>query len=462
MKIMIGVPCYGNVRPELLEDWMVWMYHCGRRMPQYDFFTAIKTKSEQFRARNAIVEAALQVGADYLLMIDDDMIIDHDRLVTKPSEAYGFIEQLIQHKKLICGILYYQREGECRPVLMKKGVGKGYTFLRDDEIIKGLQKVDVAGGGCLLIDMKIFDKIHSPYFSPEYEYGTDIQLCKKATEVGFDIYADTSIEFGHLRQNVAVVTGKTRSLYQTGDMFPSDVKQKFVPHEMYEQLVRDGLEYTGYHNIDEMITAGNSFFKNWDTSKVSDLKAWYNQYPMQRVARQIGFNTQNINKRQMTEFIICGINHTEPLNILDFGCGIGITAFELARLGHHVTAMDVEGTETIAFLKWRCARDGVLIDFQYANNELVNLDQEYDIIIAMDSIEHVKDWKSTLAILSEHVKKDGYLFSNNAILEDDKHPEHLFVGPKEFLQECVLRDLIPINQLVYQKKEAFHGVANSK
>jgi hypothetical protein len=66
--IVIGVPCYGTVAPEILEDWMRFAFHCGRRMPDYDFHIAIKTKSEQFRARNAIVEAAVQVNADYLLM----------------------------------------------------------------------------------------------------------------------------------------------------------------------------------------------------------------------------------------------------------------------------------------------------------------------------------------------------------------------------------------------------------
>ena len=45
-------------------------------MPDYDFELGIKTKSEQFRARNAIVEGAIGRGCDWILMIDDDMIIN--------------------------------------------------------------------------------------------------------------------------------------------------------------------------------------------------------------------------------------------------------------------------------------------------------------------------------------------------------------------------------------------------
>ncbi len=56
-RIFIGSPIYGKVDQEILEDWMRLAYHCGRRMPEYDFFLGIKTKSEQFRARNTIVES---------------------------------------------------------------------------------------------------------------------------------------------------------------------------------------------------------------------------------------------------------------------------------------------------------------------------------------------------------------------------------------------------------------------
>src|SRR5882724_11464191 len=63
--IFIGIPCYREVDPEYLEDMMRFAFHCGRRMPQYNFELGIKTKSEQFRARNAIVDGAVQSGSDW-------------------------------------------------------------------------------------------------------------------------------------------------------------------------------------------------------------------------------------------------------------------------------------------------------------------------------------------------------------------------------------------------------------
>ena len=55
--ITIGIPCYSTVSAETLDDYMRFSFYLGRRYQDYDFKLAIKSKSEQFRARNAIVLA---------------------------------------------------------------------------------------------------------------------------------------------------------------------------------------------------------------------------------------------------------------------------------------------------------------------------------------------------------------------------------------------------------------------
>lgn len=463
IRVFVGVPCYGDVSPELLRDWMSWMYHCGRRLPQYEFFTGIKTKSEQFRARNAIVEAAMQVGADWLLMIDDDMILDVDGSIG-PNVNYDLIDRLIQHNKDICGALYFQKEGECAPVLMKRSTEKGYRFLRTDELVGGLQQVDVAGGGCLMIRMSVFDKLKQPHFAPEFEYGTDIQLCRAAQEKGFEVWADTSIKLGHLRIARTIVTERNRHQFQTTDMIPGEVKQQFVASDMYSSLIEDGLAYTGYKSLAEMAFVGTEFLKDWSQENLADLGAWYAKYPRERVARQVVFNSQNAAKRQMTEYILCAIKHDRPLRILDYGCGIGVTAYELAKLGHQVVAIDRAQTETLKFLAWRADKHGVKLDVQPLSGDLPSFAEreEFDVIIAMDVLEHMLGWESCLETLANHLREDGFLFANNAIMEDNHHPEHLFVDSKQFLTRCIAHNLMPVNQLTYIKREVYtHGTATN-
>jgi 2-polyprenyl-3-methyl-5-hydroxy-6-metoxy-1,4-benzoquinol methylase len=457
--IAIGVPCYREVAPEILEDWMRFAYHLGRRMPEYDFFLAIKTKSEQFRARNAIVQAAQQVNADWLLMLDDDMVINPDATIGV-SEAYGVLEKMIAHGKDLCGALYYQRGGHCSAVLMTKTGEKGYRFLRDDELDGGLQRVDVAGGGCLLVNMRVFDKIAQPYFAPEHEFGTDIQLCRKAVEAGFEVWADTSIELGHLKNERTIVTSRNRHQFQITDTLPGDVKQTFIGSDVFERVEADAKTWTGYDSIATMADVAFEFMSKRKETAVSDPE-WYRLYPKERVARQVWFNNTPA-KRQMTEFILASVSHEKPLRILDFGCGIGIPAFTLAEKGHQVTACDIAETGTLEFLKWRVKQHGLPMTFHESGGGLPHLGGAlFDVIIAMDSIEHVKDWERLVGYLSSRLVPGGVLFANNAILEDASHPEHYLWEPKKFLKACAEADLQPLNQITYVKRAAV-GTAPSQ
>lgn len=449
-RIFLGMPCYGTVAPDVLEDFGRFLFHCGRRLPQYDFFLGIRTKAEQFRARNSLVEAAQSMNCDYLLMLDDDMIVNTAQ-TSGTSDSYDFIDRLIAHDKDLIGVLYYQRMGACAPVLMTKAGEKGYRFLRDDEITHGLQKVDVAGGGCLLIKMRVFDRLTYPYFSPEYEYGTDVQLCRKATDAGFEVWADTSIELGHVRNERVIITSRNRAQFQMADTFPGDVTQQFVASDVYTSLEQDASSYTGYADLAEMTQHAQAFMQERKTFNGPNVE-WYRQFSKERIARQVWFNTLSPQKRQMTEFILSAVNHQKPLEILDFGCGIGIPAYTLAQKGHQVTACDLDGTGTLDFLAWRAAQNRVPLTIHRAQGKPAFGAKTFDVIIAMDCLEHIEDWRGMLAHLVSHLKIGGALFANNAILDDTSHPEHYDLKPRDFLQACAGLDLLPINQMTYEKR----------
>src|SRR5574343_1885325 len=121
-RICIGIPCYGDVPPEVLEDYMRFMYYLGRRYQEWDFILGLKSKTEQFRARRDIAQAAIVAGCEFIFWIDDDQIFDW-KGEQGPSQAYEILGVVIGHtrdnpKAGIIGGLYYQREGACFPVLM--------------------------------------------------------------------------------------------------------------------------------------------------------------------------------------------------------------------------------------------------------------------------------------------------------------------------------------------------------
>lgn len=453
LRIFVGMPVFGDVAPEVLEDFGRFMFHLGRRMPEIDFFLGIYTRAEQFRARNMIVEGAQRMLCDYLLMLDDDQIINSLGEVDQ-SESYDFLRTLLAHDKDIIGALYYQKMGNCGPVLMTKMDERGYRFLRVDELTHGLQRVDVAGGGCLLIKMRVFDHLVPPHFAPEFDYGTDVQLCRKAAEKGFEVWADTSIEIGHLKPSRTVITSRNRHQFQLEDQVPGEVKTSFVTAAVYADLLHDACAFTGYHDLAEMTTYAQGFMgahQAFKASGGSDAE-WYRQFPKERVARQVWFNTLSGHKRTMTEFILNSVNHATPQDILDFGCGIGIPAFHFAQRGHRVMAMDIQGTGTLEFLKWRVRRHGLAMTFGESPGGVPQLSgHRFDVIVAMDCLEHIAEWQRTLRELADHLKPGGVLFCNNAILDDETHAEHYRLKPRDFLAAAVALDLVPHNEIVFVK-----------
>ena len=81
----------------------------------------------------------------------------------------------------------------------------------------------------------------------------------------------------------------------------------------------------------------------------------------------------------------------EGLDILDIGCGGGLLAEPLARLGAHVTGIDAsEGAINAA--RDHAKRAGLDINYRHDTAEnLADTGASFDIIIASEVIEHVND-----------------------------------------------------------------------
>jgi len=95
------------------------------------------------------------------------------------------------------------------------------------------------------------------------------------------------------------------------------------------------------------------------------------------------------------------------LRILDIGCGAGVLCESLARLGAKVVG--VEPGATLIDLASRRARDsGLNIDYRCATAEsLVRSAERFDLVLAMEVIEHVADPRDFLRVCSELTKPSG-------------------------------------------------------
>jgi len=102
----------------------------------------------------------------------------------------------------------------------------------------------------------------------------------------------------------------------------------------------------------------------------------------------------------------CGRTPLQGKTALDVGCGAGLLAEPLARLGAEVTGLDAS-PEVIAVAREHSASVGLRID--YREGDVQELEGQFDLITCMEVIEHVADPAQFLAALGKRLAPDGLL-----------------------------------------------------
>ena len=97
----------------------------------------------------------------------------------------------------------------------------------------------------------------------------------------------------------------------------------------------------------------------------------------------------------------------EGLSVLDIGCGGGLLAEPLARLGARVTGIDASA-RNVNIATLHAARSGLEIDYRHAAaEELADAGEAFDLVLNMEVVEHVADVSAFLAASAALVKPGG-------------------------------------------------------
>ena len=143
--------------------------------------------------RELMRKKALEKGYDYLLCVDQDIIIPNDTL-----------KKLLKHKKEIASALCFTRmkKGEWIRTIPAAFVQAGdipgvVTYLPINEALKDqFIEVTAVGFGCILLSRSVLGKIPLTY-DTQAKCGEDILFCIRAREAGLNIYVDTSVKCKH-------------------------------------------------------------------------------------------------------------------------------------------------------------------------------------------------------------------------------------------------------------------------
>jgi 2-polyprenyl-6-hydroxyphenyl methylase/3-demethylubiquinone-9 3-methyltransferase len=95
------------------------------------------------------------------------------------------------------------------------------------------------------------------------------------------------------------------------------------------------------------------------------------------------------------------------LGLADIGCGGGLIAEPMTRLGFRVTGIDA-GAAAIAAARTHAEASGLAVDYRVSDIEaLADSGENFDVVLALEIIEHVAERDAFFAALGRLVKPGG-------------------------------------------------------
>jgi hypothetical protein len=143
--------------------------------------------------RERLATEAINVGADYMLWLDSDIVFPATTAV-----------RLLAHNEPVVAANYVRRQFPCKGVAYET-IGDWENPL-PFEVYDDLVEVEGIGMGCMLIKTSIFKEMSKPWFEFQWTpssndfLGEDMYLCQKIAAAGYSIKVDTQLsqELKHL------------------------------------------------------------------------------------------------------------------------------------------------------------------------------------------------------------------------------------------------------------------------
>ncbi len=100
------------------------------------------------------------------------------------------------------------------------------------------------------------------------------------------------------------------------------------------------------------------------------------------------------------------IHALQGLSILDIGCGGGLVCESLARMRADVTGIDADPYAIQAAKEHAQDND---LKINYINDDAQNIDEQFDVVLALEIIEHVSDISAFIKLCKKRLKPGGIL-----------------------------------------------------
>lgn len=196
MKILIAVPTYESIMPDTFKS--IYELDSGNNICAFEFVRGYDCAT----ARCNIAHEALNMDVDYVLMVDNDVVLPRDALVNLLEDNKDVVLGYYPHRN--AQNVYDGKTSVCR--LGEFNYTLQYPSIELIEMRnRGEYKVQIHGGGmgCALIRTDLFRRFKYPWFKwTNYEDGgvlsEDLYFCELCVQANIPIYTDTRVACGHL------------------------------------------------------------------------------------------------------------------------------------------------------------------------------------------------------------------------------------------------------------------------
>ena len=208
MKILIAVPTFENIYPDTFKS--IYDLDTSGHETEFEFVRGYDCAT----ARNSIAQIAVDKGVDYVLMVDNDVVLPKDALINlldDPKDvclgyyAHRDSDNIYRGRTCVCKL-----QSDTGTLWRNYPLESEYTAKELAELkSKGKYKVRIHGGGmgCALIKTEVFKIISYPWYDwVNYKdmgmLSEDLYFCERCKSKSILIHTDTRVNCGHMLRHV--------------------------------------------------------------------------------------------------------------------------------------------------------------------------------------------------------------------------------------------------------------------
>lgn len=187
MKLLIAIPTNDYMHYQFVECLTKLVKRLDEDGIEYDI--AYQGATLVYVGRDKLAQKAMNECYTHMLWLDSDMIFTEDLLD----------DLMFSGKPFVTGIAHSRRAPHVSCVF--KEIWPKVDRWEGCEYPSNTFRIGGCGFACVLIETEIVRNVYNKNgtaFFPMRELGEDLAFCKRATEMGYEIWAEPCVRLGHI------------------------------------------------------------------------------------------------------------------------------------------------------------------------------------------------------------------------------------------------------------------------